>query len=282
MTEQLLVLLGISSPFFVLAFIVMWWLLKRSVDAKIDVLKSKEIDAFKNDLAKELETTKHELKLEHAKLSIVYENQRDSFNSLIKGMHDAIEDLKQPFDEAWSSINNRYYNEFCHLIAKESLFIDSEGERALNIFLRIYTSTISWDPEEDLQDEELRRAYEQLCFVSERIRKYFRHCIGVPEDKDPLLDAFILDACIILNRHHFREIDLPTNGIFKITKHQAPLELIKIANENSSELIRELARLVEYLESTPENITFWFELTDHVKWYLNRFNDNTARDIHLL
>jgi len=272
MTEQLLTLLGISSPFFVLAFIVMWWLLKRSVDAKIDIIKSREIDAFKNDLAKELETIKHELTLEHAKQSIVYENQRDSFRGLIQGMYKAVEDLRQPFDEPWTSICDKYYSEFRQLVAEEALFIGSEGKRALDIFCGIYASTISWDPVEDLQDEELRRAYEQMCFMSERIGEHFRNRIGLPGEKDPLLDVFILDACIILNRYSFKEIGLPTQVIFKIVKDQSPLELIKIANEHSHEFIRELEMLAKYLESTPENKTAWFELTDQVKWYLNRFN----------
>jgi len=271
MTEQLLTLLGISSPFFVLAFIVMWWLLKRSVDAKIDVIKSKEIDAFKNDLAKELETIKHELTLEHAKQSIVYENQRDSFRSLIQGMYKAIEDLRQPFDELWTSIRDKYYGEFRQLVAEEALFIGSEGKRALDIFRGIYASTISWDPMEDLQDEGLRRAYEQMCFISERIGEHFRNRIGLPGEKDPLLDVFILDACIILNRYNFKEIGLPTQGIFKIVKDQSPLELIKIANEHSTEFIRELEMLAKYLESTPDRRSTWYELFDQVKWYLNRF-----------
>lgn len=270
MATQLLTLLGISSPFFVLAFIVLWWLLKRSVDAKIDILKSKEIDVLKSDLAKELEATKHELKLEHAKLSIVYENQRDSFKSLIQGMYEAIEDLKQPFDEAWTSITGKYFDKFCQLVAKETLFIGSEGERALDMFRRIYGSTIAYDPQEDLQDEELRRAYEQLCFISERIREYFRSRIGLPEERDPLRDVFILDSCLILNRYHFTAIDLPTKGIFKIVRHQSPYELVKIANENSTEFISELKKIVNYLESTPEDKSAWFELIDQVKWHLNR------------
>ena len=91
---------------------------------------------------------------------------------------------------------------------------------------------------------------------------------------DPLLDVFILDACILLNRYNFKEIGLPTQGIFKIVKDQSPLELIKIVNEHSPEFISELEMLVKYLESTPENKTIWFELIDQLKWYLNRFNND--------
>jgi len=279
MTEQLLTLLGISSPFFVLAFIVMWWLLKRSLNAKIEVIKANEIDAFKNVLAKELETTKHELKLEYAKQSIVYENQRDSFRGLIQGMYKAIEDLRQPFDEPWTSIRDKYYGEFRQLVTEEALFIGSEGKRALDIFCGIYASTISWDPVEDLQDEELRRAYEQMCLISERIGEHFRSRIGLPGEKDPLLDVFILDACIILNGDEFEEIQFPSQDIFKLVKDQSPVELIKIANGHSHELITDLQMLAEYLESTPERRRILYELLDQVKWYLNRFI--SAQEINL-
>ena len=271
MTLQLLSLLGLNGTILLLAFVVMWWLLRKSVDAKIDILKTREIDVFKGDLAKELETTKHELKLEQAKLSIVYENQRDSFKTLIQTMYEAIEDLKQPFDDEWTSIPHKYHDKFCQVVANEALFIGSEGERALDIFSRIYSLTIAYDPEEDLQNEELRRAYEQLCFISERIREYFRNRIGLQEEKDPLRDVFILDSCIILNRYHFREIDFPTQDIFKIVRNQSPLELIKIVKENSTEFNNELSRLVKHCESSPELKSTCFELIDRVKWYLNRF-----------
>lgn len=272
MAWQLLTILGISSPFFVLAFIVMWWLLKKSVDTKIDILKSKEIDAFKNDLAKELETTKHELKLEQAKLSIVYENQRDSFKNLIQGMYKAVKDLEQPFDQEWTSIAGKYFEEFRQTIAKETLFISSEGERALDIFRNIYGPTVAYDPEEDLQDEELRRAYEQMCFISERLREYFRNRIGLNAEKDPLFDVFILDACLILNRYSFKEIGLPIQGVFKIVRNQSPLELIKIVKENLTEFNGKLRQLVNHCESKSEYNNSYFELIDKIKWYLHRFN----------
>jgi hypothetical protein len=117
--ENILTLLGINGGVFVAVFFILRWLLQRTIEAKIDVMKAKEIEAFKVELSKELESAKHRLELEHTRTAIIYENQRSSFSNIIKAMHGAIRVIELSYNsgtETWEPIEERDLENFRKLV----------------------------------------------------------------------------------------------------------------------------------------------------------------------
>ena len=134
--QDILTIIGVNGGVYILIFFIGYFLLNKTLDAKIEALKMKEIEAFKNELSKELVSTKHQLQLEYARKAIIYDKQKDSFNRIIRGM----QKIEKAFRDAYNihngilwPIDNKVVKELKEVTINESLFIGEEGEYALNI-----------------------------------------------------------------------------------------------------------------------------------------------------
>ena len=225
----------------------------------------------KMKFAKEIDEIRHRFSIEQNKLFIIHENQKDSFRRVIKGMYDCTRYLAQEPDVAWEPTDNKKSEKLSEILLQEALFIGADCEHALRIFQMVLQSTIyHYDFNPDPGDRKLRQSYEQLNFISERIIEYFRLRIGISEEVDPLKDVFMIGACLILNRYHFREAGLPTEGIFKIELNQGPSELVSIAKENKNQLEQEILNFINYLEGDSIDNRAFFETISDAKYYLKR------------
>lgn len=83
--------------------------------------------------AKELDNIRHQFEIERNQLSIIHENQKNSFQRVIKSLYKSIKALEQEYDEEWYPVSSKHYDELKQVIIEESLFLGNEGERALNI-----------------------------------------------------------------------------------------------------------------------------------------------------
>jgi hypothetical protein len=96
-------------------------------------------ELLKGFLATDLERAKHSLKLEQARLTFVYENQRASFTKVIRAMNAAITAIEKAFDygdEEWRPIEDEVHAAFRAVRVSESLYTGNEGDRALTLFER--------------------------------------------------------------------------------------------------------------------------------------------------
>jgi hypothetical protein len=269
--ENILTLLGINGGVFVAVFFILRWLLQRTIEAKIDVMKAKEIEAFKVELSKELESAKHRLELEHTRTAIIYENQRSSFSNIIKAMHGAIRVIELSYNsatETWEPIEERDLENFRKLVMEESLFVGKECESVLNLYIDVMSEAVDWQiGEPPPKEAEVRRAYDQLVFLSECIREFFRLKIGLPAEPAPLVDAELLGACRLINRYSFAEAGFPTEGVLKIREHQSSHELVSIAKKHLDLLRVELKRFIDHLKSNPDYARFFYKALSEAERY---------------
>ena len=147
------------------------------------------LESDKARYAKELDKIRHQFEIERNQLSIIHDNQKHSFQRIIKSLQKSIKSLEQEYDEQWHPINGKHYDEFKEVAIEESLFLGYEGERALSIYLKFFGRSISFPETPYQSDKMLRNIYEHLIFISERIREYFRKRIGLSNEENPLRDV---------------------------------------------------------------------------------------------
>ncbi|MBW1795902.1 MAG: hypothetical protein JRJ38_16015 [Deltaproteobacteria bacterium] len=230
------------------------------------------LESEKAKYAKELDKIRHQFQIELDQLSIIHENQKNSFQRVIKALNKSIKALEQPYDEGWQPINDRQYDELQRVIIEESLFLGSEGERALDIFMKFFGRSTCF-PEEPLpSDKMLRNIYEHMGFIAERIREYFRKRIGLSDEPDPLWDVNLLSACLLINDYHFREADFPTKTNLKFEYDISPNAFVEKVKQNLDVLKEELRRFIDYLESDPEDTGTFFCPLSEARYYLNLLN----------
>lgn len=90
---------------------------------------------------RKVEERKKEFEIQHTKLAIVFENQKNAFKNLIQAMFKAEKAIQQPYDQRWEPTSDRVYYDFVLVLNEEALFIDSESERALRLFADIIGET---------------------------------------------------------------------------------------------------------------------------------------------
>lgn len=220
---------------------------------------------------KELESYKHKLELEHSKLSIVYENQKESFKKVIQAMHRAIKEIELKYnieEEGFDPIDEKAIDEFKKAFIEESLFLSEECEKALFLFANIMGEAVWWPQDDSPDDITIRRSWNQMLFISERIREYFRLEIGISSESASLFDVDVLGACRLINHFGFSEANFPTESILKIKKYQSTSELVTLAKENIEILESELVRFVDYLKSDPQDKQFFYEAFIEAERYL--------------
>ena len=182
--------------------------------------------------------------------------------------------MEHDYDDKWEPINRTHYEKLNKIIIEESLFLGLEGERVLNIFLMILGRTVFHPDNYHISDKFLKNSYEQLTFVAERVREYFRSRIGLSDGFDSLLDVHLLSACILINEYHFSEAQFPTQSILKFEYDRSPFELIELIKENIDVLKKELNRLITHLEAKSSDKRFYFETISEAKQYLRLINKN--------
>jgi hypothetical protein len=216
------------------------------------------LQSDKAKYTKELDEIRHQFKIELNQLSIIHENQKNSFKRVIVSLQKSIKALGQEYDEEWFPISRKYYDELKQVVIEESLFLGSSGEKALEIYLNFFSRAISFQEDPHPKDRDLRNIYEHMIFMTERLREYFRKRIGLSEEPDPLLDIYLLAACLLINDYQFEKIDFQTKSILKFNFDTSPQALIDRIKDNIHILKSELNKLVTFLENDPEKKKHYF------------------------
>src|SRR5579864_817995 len=218
---------------------------------------------IENRFAKELEKAKHELQLEQQRMSIVFEHQKDSFRKVLAAMDKAvqeIEDRVEPDGGPWGAIPPETHTEFQRLVSVERLFLDAEAGQAIDLFAScMWEAVVDGSYEQYPESEEVRRAYEKMILISNRLSEHFRNRVGLaPESPDPLMDVAVLGACILINIYAFQTFDLPTKGILKWREGETAEEIVTVGKENVSKLKSELLRLKEAMSTDQQRTSLFY------------------------
>ncbi len=215
-----------------------------------------------------LEKVRHDLQLEQEKMSVVYQNQKDSFRNLLVAAHKGIAAIESRIggDDDCRPISQGDVDAFSRVLAEESLFVDDDSDHALRLFREIMSTAVPYEMEIPT-NQEVWRAYNQMNFVVERLAEHFRMRVGLTSSATrPLLDAELLGACRLINRFHFPKHDLPTKGSFRFQDGKTAAHYVSVARQNPALLKSELARLREATENDP----FFFETLEKTERYLQR------------
>jgi hypothetical protein len=225
---------------------LLYLLLKKTLEKTID-----------SRFDERLEKVKHDLQLEQQKMSVVYENQKDSFRKILVAAHKGIEAIEDRIsgEDDWQPISQKDVDAFSRVFAEETLFMDDDSDQAVRLFREIMSTAVPYQTEVPT-NYEVWRAYNQMSFIAERLAEHFRIRVGLTKNAtDPLLDVKLLEACCLINRHHFATHDLPTKSIFRFKDGQTVAPYVSAARQNPALLKAELMRLKNATEKDP----FFFE-----------------------
>ncbi len=210
--------------------IMLYWVLQKKLEAI---------------LARRLEITKHELQLEYQKMSVVFEHQKDSFRNVLVAMHHAVEAIASGAEDRWYPISRDQLDTFRRVVSEESLFMDTESDHALRIFVAAMRGAVEEPFDAGPDQEDIWRAHTQTTFISERLSDHFRCRVGLtPTRLNSLVDVELLGACRLINRHHnFQKHNLPAKGPLAFRPGQTASEWVAAAKQNPEILRIELEQL---------------------------------------
>jgi len=217
-----------------------------------------------------LEKVKHELQLEQQRMSVVYQNQKDSFREVLVAAHKAIEAIEQRIagEDDWRPISQEDADAFSRVLWRESLFMDDPSDHALRLFREIMLTAVPFEMDVPTGNK-VWWAYNQMNFIAERLAEHFRAKVGLPSTvTEPLLDVELLGACRLINRYHFPDHDLPTKGPLKVKENTTAAQLTAVARGTPKLLRAELEKLKE---ATEKDI-FFSEVLTEANRYLHKLD----------
>ncbi len=241
--------------------------IRKYIDYRLKGRLDDQRELLKGYLANDLERAKHSLKLEQARLTFVYENQRASYTNVIRSMHAAITAVDNAFDysdEEWRPVDEEVLAAFRAVRVSESLYTGSDGDRALTVFEKLLGGCVldrmDGGP---IESDVIRDNVRELAFLSLRIQEFFRVRLGTANG-DPLADVFRLEAFSLINSIRLRGGDFPTKGLFRRCDRTTPEEIADICKQNEAALIGELSRLEDCLKES-ENASFFYRYQDQAR-----------------
>lgn len=99
-----------------------------------------------------------------------------------------------------------------------------------------------------LHHRDCEEPYERLVFLQERVALLFQEKIGLRVSHEIKTELAFLGAIRLLNRYHFKDIDLPVEGSLKLTADNKAFDAVIKARSNEVELISRLTEFRNHLE----------------------------------
>jgi hypothetical protein len=239
--------------------VLLYFTLKKALERSIDV-----------HFDKRLARVRHDFELEQQRMSVVYQNQKDSFKNVLLAMHNAIEAIEREVDGDgdWGPISQKPLDNFSRVMSEEGLFMNEASDRALRLFREAMWRAVQYKDEIPTGDQ-VWQAYNQMNFIVKRLGQHFRIRVGLsPDVPDPLFDVEILGACRLINGYHFPAHQLPTKSVLKFDGNQDAAHHVASAHRNIEVLKTELERVIS---ATKDDAAF-FEVLTQAKRYLDEIN----------
>lgn len=241
--------------------------IRKYIDYRLKGRLDEQRELLKGFLANDLERAKHSLKLEQARLTFVYENQRASFTNAIRAMHAAITSVENAFDygdEEWRPVDEDVLAAFRAVRVAESLYTGNDGDRALTVFEKLLGGCVLDRMDGGtIESDTIRNNVRELAFLSLRTQEFFRVRLGTANG-DPLADVFRLEAFSLINSIHLLGREFPTKGLFQRGDRTTPEEIADLCKQNETALIDELSRLEGCLKES-DNASFFYRYQDQAR-----------------
>jgi hypothetical protein len=234
------------------------------------VWASRIMEKEKASYARDLDAIRHQFQLEQKQMSVVFENQKSSFTNIIKAMDKAILALEQSWDDEWEPLPDKDYNKFHAVVVEEFLLTGADGEKALNLFSSVLSNTVAvYEVDYIPNDRSLRECYQQLRFLSERIREYFRFRVGLPGRGQPLVDIAVFGGRSLLDEYFKFDEDYSSSPLASKERQSTEQWIVK-GYTNLKELKERLKDMVTRIELSDEESSEWrFKQALEARYYLD-------------
>jgi hypothetical protein len=213
-------------------------------------------------ITKYFEDKKEKRQLEQLKLQIITENRKASCIKVNEEINRALKTIRlnKPYDDAWDPTEPRLFESTREALTKEFLFVEKSVAQALNLFLTIMSETVLWDYERDMgmslvdKDRIIKRAYEELEYISEHITDFLRAQINlVNEEPSIMMKVALLKLCRIISKSEFDGLRFPNQDIIKLDRAQSPIDIVRDAENNLVLFKSELVNFLTFLKTNPLN-----------------------------
>jgi len=252
------------------------WLLRHWISERIKESIRHEyaqrLETYKAELNANMQAALHEHQLYQLRTSLFFEHQRLAFASILS----QIAETKQKWFEVgydselgWQgqvSVPTGEYNKLKKAYYDHQLFLDQDCIFALDLVLEAMSDSFPvQEGDGTLRHRDCEEPYERLAFLQDQVALLFQEKIGFRVSKETKTELALLGAIRLLNRYHFKDINLPVKGKLKLTKEDNAFNAIVKAGNNKAELILKLKEFKKYLERDG----FFHEALEKATQYLN-------------
>jgi hypothetical protein len=150
------------------------------------------------------------MKLQHAEREMMFQDRKMACKKVITAMYQALKTVRkhQSYDEAWRPIDKRHWEELEGTMSTEALFIGTEGQKGVDLFLKIMADTVAWEwrhdsPLDRNEDRILRDSYEQMCFLYSEIKGHFQSHLEGSRTLSLLFHLNLVETCRFLCASRF-------------------------------------------------------------------------------
>jgi hypothetical protein len=237
-----------------LAWLLRNWMSER-LRQSISHEYSQKLENHKNELELRVQAFRHEFEVNQLRTSLFFDHQRTAFAELLSKIaqvnsewwHQGYEDdvgLIQPVPSAlFRDLRNLYY--------KHQLFLDSECIMALELLFDVYRDSFPFDDGSGSGPHvrDVRGPYDNAEYLQPLIASLFQGKIGVSSDRRPARQIALLEAIRVLNRYHFRGLQLPVGGLLKLDDAEGGAEAVMRAERHFDLLLPHLRSFYSHLQS---------------------------------
>ncbi len=173
---SVLELVGINGGIGIALFLLLRWLLEKSVTAKYDIFKEREIGAIKKQLSIDFE-----------KSAMVLNSQKESYKNVLRKMHETVRKL-EPDSESrdWKYLYKPDIDSLKTVLAEESLFIPSTCHKALDLFVETVQELIYQEGYSPPENTTIENRFHILLEIADLFTDSFKWQIGILRGEDPL------------------------------------------------------------------------------------------------
>lgn len=235
------------------------WLLRHWISERIkESIKheyAQRLEAYKAELNANMQSALHEHQLYQLRTSLFFEHQRLAFASILS----QIAETKQKWFEVgydselgWQEqvpVPAGEYDKLKKAYYDHQLFLDQDCIFALDLILEAMSDSFPvQDGDGTSHHRDCEEPYERLVFLQERVALLFQEKIGLRVSQEIKTELALLGAIRLLNRYHFKDIDLPIKGSLKLTADDKAFDAVIKAGNNKMELISKLTEFRNHLE----------------------------------
>jgi hypothetical protein len=207
---------------------------------------SQKLETHKAELNARIQALQHENQLQQLRTSLFFDHQRNAFAGILAKISEANQtwvDREYEYEVGLTGpVPSEAYKDLRTTYTQHQLFLDPSCLAAIELVLDCYSDSFPFDDGsgEPPKPHDLNLAYETIEYLRPRLTELFQSKIGVNVSGRGEREIALLGSIRLLNRYHFREIDLPAKGTLELTHQDRAAEAVAKAEDNLDELVSKL------------------------------------------